>query len=164
MPTMTPLPLEFKDLLRSLNERGVEYLVVGGWAVIHYGYVRYTGDFDLWIAVSSENADRLILALNDFIGTAPDKRSILTLRKTIEFGVPPLRVHIMCNISGVKFDECIKKKVETDWEGIPVAVIGFDDLLTNKGSTGRLKDAADVEWLSKVKRKSPGPIKRKRKK
>src|SRR5678816_3713950 len=106
MPTMTPLPLEFRDLLKSLNKHRVEYMVVGGWAVIHYGYVRYTGDIDFWIATSSENADRLIRALKEFIGTAPEKRSIVELHKTIEFGNPPLRVHIMCDISGVKFEKC----------------------------------------------------------
>lgn len=153
MPTMTPLPLEFRDLLRSLNTQNVDYLVVGGWAVIHYGYVRYTGDFDVWIAATSENADRIIRALIDFIGIAPEKKSIVELHKTIEFGNPPLRVHLLCDIDGVTFQECFQKRVQAEWEGVPVALISFDDLLTNKKATQRLKDAADVEYFSKAKRK-----------
>jgi hypothetical protein len=91
MPSTTPLPLEFQDLLKSFNSQGLKYLLVGGWAVGHYGYKRYTGDIDLWIAVSPDNADRLIRALHEFIGAAPTKESIVKERKITEFGNPPLR-------------------------------------------------------------------------
>src|SRR4051812_14666369 len=103
MPTMTPLPLEFQDLLRSLNDQRVEYLVVGGWAVIHYGYVRYTGNIDVWIAVSPENTAQLAKALMQFCDGKFDPNTINKRRKTLELGIPPLRVHIMCDISGVEF-------------------------------------------------------------
>jgi hypothetical protein len=93
MQTMPPLPREFQDLLKSFNAQGLEYLLIGGWAVGFHGYKRYTGDIDVWIAVSSDNADRFIRALRNFIGTAPTKASILTARKTTEFGNPPLKVH-----------------------------------------------------------------------
>ena len=150
MPTMTPLPLEFKDLLKSLNGQGVAYMVIGGWAVMHHGYIRYTGDIDIWIAVSTDNADRLIRALAEFCGGTADKRTIVDERKTLEIGKPPLRVHIMCDISGVDFDRAYPQRVQTEWEGIPVSVIGLDALLTNKRATGRMKDRADVEFFTKA--------------
>jgi hypothetical protein len=146
---MTPLPLEFRDLLSSFNAADLKYLLVGGWAVGHYGYKRYTGDIDFWIAVSADNADRLISALQAFCGAAPSKESILVLRKTTELGSPPLKVHIMCDISGVEFDACYSKRDEADWDGIHVPIIGLDDLLKNKQASGRLKDLEDVHALSK---------------
>jgi hypothetical protein len=146
---MTPLPLEFRDLLNSFNDQALEYLLVGGWAVGHHGYKRQTEDIDFWIAVSPQNADRLIAALFAFCGAAPTKKSIVEGRKTTEFGHPPLKIHIMCDISGVEFAECYAKRVETDWDGIRVPIIGFEELLKNKSSTGRLKDRADVEALLK---------------
>ncbi len=77
MATMTRLPLEFQDLLKSFNGQDLKYLIVGGWAVAHHGYHRYTSDIDFWIAVSSDNADRLIAALKEFAGSAPTKNSII---------------------------------------------------------------------------------------
>ncbi|MCL2641537.1 MAG: nucleotidyltransferase [Phycisphaerales bacterium] len=159
---MTPLPHEFRDLLKSLNGQGVDYMLVGGWAVIHYGYARNTGDIDFWIATTSENADRVILALKEFIGVAPEKRSITELYKTIEFGMPPLRVHMMCEISGAEYEDCRKRKVMTEWDGIPVAVIGFEDLMINKKASGRPKDIADVKWFAKKEEKKTRPKKKKR--
>ena len=147
---MTPLPREFQDLLKSFNAQGLRYLLVGGWAVGHHGYKRYTGDIDLWIAVSPENADRLIDALMEFVGDAPSKDSIVKSRKTTEFGNPPLKVHIMCDISGVEFDACYANRVQTDWNGIPVPIIGLEDLLKNKRASGRLKDLGDANYLSKM--------------
>src|SRR5213595_2133373 len=114
MPTMTPLPLEFQDLLKSLNDHGVAYLVVGGWAVIHYGYVRYTGDFDFWIAVSRVNSERLSRAIKVFSGSAFDIDTILLHGKTLEIGNPPLRVQILCDISGVEYDQCEKGAQQAD--------------------------------------------------
>jgi hypothetical protein len=149
MPTMTPLPLEFRDLLSSFNDQGLRYLLIGGWAVGHYGYKRVTVDIDFWIAVSPDNADRLIRALLTFCGSAPTKKSIIEGRKTTEFGRPPLKVHIMCDISGVEFDACHAKRDEADWDGVRVPIISFDDLLKNKRATGRLKDQADVDALVK---------------
>jgi hypothetical protein len=149
MPTMTPLPLEFQDLLKSLNDQGVAYLVVGGWAVIHYGYVRYTGDIDIWIAVSPGNTSQLAAALMQFCHGRFDPETINQKRKTLEFGMPPLRVHIMCDISGVKFEDCQKRQEMAEWNGIPVPVISLADLLENKRATRRMKDRADVEYFGK---------------
>jgi hypothetical protein len=149
MPTMTPLPLEFQDLLRSLNDHRVQYLVVGGWAVIHYGYVRHTGDIDIWIAVSPENTNQLAAALMQFCHGRFDADSINKKRKTLELGNPPLRVHIMCDISGVQFADCQKRREAADWDGISVPVISLADLMKNKLATGRIKDHADVEFFVK---------------
>jgi hypothetical protein len=147
---MTPLPLEFRDLLKSFNDQGLKYLVVGGWAVAHHGYRRYTADIDFWIAVSPENADRLIAALKKFIGTAPSKNSIIKERKMTEFGRPPLLVQILCDISGVEFEACYSRRVQDSWEGVEVSVISFKDLLANKRSAARHKDLADVDRLTKM--------------
>ena len=146
---MTPLPHEFQDLLKSLNEQGVEYLVIGGWAVLHYGYVRYTGDIDVWIAVSPENTERLARALMQFGQVSFDPEIIMARRKTLEIGNPPLRVHIMCDVTAVDFDACRARSEKAEWDGVPVFVISLRDLLENKRSTGRAKDRADVAFFTK---------------
>jgi hypothetical protein len=148
MPTMTPLPLEFQDLLRSLNDHDVQYLVVGGWAVIHYGYVRYTGDIDTWIAVSPQNTSQLAATLMQFCQGRFDPDTINKKRKTLELGNPPLRVHMMCDISGVEFEDCQKRQNKAEWDGIPVPVISFADPVANKRASGRMKDLADVEFFA----------------
>ena len=49
-----------------LNEKQVEYLIVGGWALGIHGYVRATGDMDIWIGTQEENLDRLLSAMEEF--------------------------------------------------------------------------------------------------
>ncbi len=61
-----PLPNDFKEFLQFFHLRGVEYLLIGGWAVAYYGYPRSTGDIDIWANATPANAERIVLALADF--------------------------------------------------------------------------------------------------
>ena len=83
---------DFKDFLKLLNSRGVEYLVVGGYAVGYYGYPRATGDIDIWIAVNEANAEKTAQALRDF--GMPEAESTKTLfsekDKVVRMGMPTL--------------------------------------------------------------------------
>jgi predicted nucleotidyltransferase len=154
MDTKT-LPDDFKELLKLLNEHHVDYLVIGGYAVGFHGYIRTTGDMDIWVRASQENAANLHLALTRF-GFSPssfaDELS-LTEKTLIRFGVRPMQVEILTTILGVTFDECYQKKSTEVIDGVAVSFINLDDLTTNKLATGRLKDLTDIDMLQKLERK-----------
>jgi hypothetical protein len=144
-----PLPPDFKELLRLLNETGVRYLLVGGHAVGAYGFVRYTGDLDLWVAVDGANARRIVDALHRFGFAVPALAPELfeQPQQIVRMGVPPLRVEIHTSISGVEFDGCFGRRVTANIEGIDVPMISLADLKVNKTAAGRLKDQLDLENL-----------------
>ena len=140
---------DFKDFLRLLNSHGVEYLMVGGYAVGYYGYPRATGDMDIWIAVSEVNAEKTVQALRDF--GIPGKEIIKDLfiekDKIIRIGVPPIRIEVITGASGVNFKECYSRREVIDIDDIPVNFISLEDLKTNKQACGRHKDLEDMKHL-----------------
>ncbi|HLJ11001.1 MAG TPA: hypothetical protein VKU82_07425 [Planctomycetaceae bacterium] len=146
---MTRLPLEFKEFLQLLNSNAVEYLLVGGYSVNFYGYARSTGDIDIWIRVSRKNAARLAKGLIEFGFDAANVAPELFLRKgkIFRIGVPPFRIDILTEISGVKFEACYKKRLVADLDGIQVDVISLEHLKKNKRASGRHKDLDDLENL-----------------
>jgi predicted nucleotidyltransferase len=133
-----------------LDSERIEYLVVGGYAVSHYGYPRPTGDLDLWVAVSAENLSRLIAAIGAFgfaaAGTSPGLFE--TPGTVVRMGVPPVRIEIMNRISGVDFETCYSRRQRVVWDGVPVSLIAREDLVTNKRAAGREKDRNDLKHLS----------------
>lgn len=145
----TKLPLDFKEFLRLLNAKGVEYLVIGGYAVGYYGYPRATNDIDVWIAVSPDNAQRVVAALLEFGFGTPELSAELFLKKNriVRMGVPPMRIEISTGISGVGFDECYRDKVIDTLDGVLVNLISKHHLKINKQASGRHKDLNDLENL-----------------
>ncbi len=146
----THLPPDFKEFLRSLNANHVEYLLVGGYAVGYHGYPRATVDMDVWIGVSSENARRVLTALERFGFGAEAGSNLDLLTQTgnvVRMGLPPLRIEIQTAISGVSFEECYARRVLATLDGIPVSIINADDLKRNKRAAGRPKDMNDLENL-----------------
>ncbi len=143
------LPPDFSDFLELLNRHDVKYLLIGGYAVNYYGYVRTTNDMDIWIAVSSENAHKMVIVLKEFGFDLPDLTEELFLsKKTIQMGVVPIRIDVLGAIDGVEFDECYPARVEDKIDGIPVHVINLEHLKQNKRANGRPKDLVDVEYFS----------------
>jgi hypothetical protein len=146
---MTQLPPEFKRLLNSFNSSGVDYLIVGGYAVIYHGYVRTTGDLDLWIALTETNAEKAVAAIRSLGFNPPWLKPPALLRKgaVLRIGVEPLRFDVINDISGVSFNECFSRRVQAKVEDIAVNVISLDDLKANKRAAGRHKDLADLDYL-----------------
>lgn len=147
---ISTLPRDFKDFLRLLNSKQVEYLLVGGYAVGYYGYPRATADIDVWIAISEENADRVVAALREFGFAVPDLKPELFLQKgrVIRMGLPPVRIEVMTSVSGVDFADCYARRIVADIDGIAVSLIDIADLKRNKKAAGRPKDLADLDQLS----------------
>jgi len=90
----TTLPNDFKDFLKLLNDHKVEYLLIGGYAVGHYGYPRYTADIDIWVAINSDTAQRLVAVLQDFGFDAARLSPELFLKdpSIVRMGVSPMRI------------------------------------------------------------------------
>ncbi|HEY5839162.1 MAG TPA: hypothetical protein VIT19_09010 [Pyrinomonadaceae bacterium] len=143
------LPNDFKEFLRLLRARGVEYLVVGGWAVIYHGYPRATDDLDIWIAISPTNAERIVNVFREFGFDVPELSADLFLKddSLIRIGVEPVRIEVMTSISGVNFEECYSRRLETELNEEPVSLIDLRHLRQNKKASGRLKDLSDLENL-----------------
>ena len=145
----TPLARDFKELLKSLNSAGVEYLVVGGYAVAYHGYPRTTNDLDVWVAVNPGNADRIVRALREFGFDVPDLSPQMFLRpdRIIRMGLPPVRVELLTGASGVSFQECWTERIVDTLDDIEVNLINLRHLRANKKASGRLKDLSDLENL-----------------
>lgn len=146
---MIQLPPDFKEFLSLLNEKKVKYLLIGGYAVGYHGYVRATGDIDVWIAPNAQNAERAISALREFGLELPDDSQNLLLMpdNVLRMGVPPVRIEVLTYISGVGFDECYAERVTAIIDDVDVPVISLHHLKKNKRAAGRPKDIIDVEHL-----------------
>ncbi|SRR5581483_3830732 len=142
------LPSHFKEFLRLLRAEGVEYLLLGGWAVICHGYPRATHDLDIWIAISADNANRIVRTLRKFgFDVSLPTEIFLEEDKILRLGSAPNLIEIMTSASGVRFEECYRERLETTLDKEPVSLISLKHLRINKHAAGRLKDLADLEEL-----------------
>jgi len=143
------LSKEFKEFAKLLNDLKVEYLLVGGYAVVLYGYVRYTGDIDFWVNSSRENANRLVAVLDRFgFGSLNLNSEDFTKDdQIIQLGYPPNRIDIITSVTGLKFSDCYKKRRSFSLDDIQIQTISLDDLKKNKKASGRYKDLDDLENL-----------------
>ena len=146
---MIQIPLDFKEFLRLLHSHQVEYLLIGGYAVGYYGFVRATGDMDIWVNINTANATNVVAALKEFGFAVSELSPELFLQKDriIRMGIPPLRLEILTTISGVDFTECFDNKLIVQIEELEVNLINLQDLKVNKRASGRLKDLLDLENL-----------------
>ncbi|HMJ92154.1 MAG TPA: hypothetical protein VK530_20195 [Candidatus Acidoferrum sp.] len=143
---------DFRDFLKCLNDAGVEYMLVGGHAVAYHGYVRPTRDMDVRVAVTPENAERLVSAVKTFFGTelaGLKKEWFLDPEHVTHFGAFPNLIEILGKVSGREFRDAFTRCVKVVLDGQSANLISFDDLLANKRASGRLKDKVDVEELTK---------------
>jgi len=140
---------DFKEFIQSLNDNGVRYLVVGGYAVAFHGYPRYTKDFDVWIEMSAENAARMVAALEQFgfASLGLKAEDFLVPDQIIQLGYPPNRIDILTTLPGVEFSECYPRRIVVEIEGVSLNFIDLENLKRTKGASGRLQDLADLENL-----------------
>jgi hypothetical protein len=140
---------DFKEFVELLNSTGVEYLLVGGYALAAHGHPRYTGDIDIWINPTSPNVSRLLEALGRFgfgsLGLT--EADFMQPQAVIQLGYPPARIDLLTAIDGVAFDECYRRKVSMRVDGVDLSVIHLVDFRANKLAAGRAKDLADLEEL-----------------
>jgi len=151
--TLEGLNEDFRDLLVLLADAGVEFVVVGAYALAFHGAPRASGDIDLFVRPSPANAERVFQALIRF--GAPLQSAGVTAADlaqpgaVYQIGLPPRRIGLLTEISGVTFDEAWTSRITTEVEGRTVPFIGRDALVKNKEASGRPKDIADVARLRK---------------
>jgi hypothetical protein len=124
-------------------------MIVGGYAVGYHGYPRSTGDMDVWVESTEENAKRVVNTLNEFgfdvPGLSPDL--FLDPDRVIRMGHPPLRIEILTSVTGVSFGECYSTRATEEMkDGTPIH-FGLEKLKQNKRASGRHKDLDDLENL-----------------
>ncbi len=143
---------DFVDLLEALQQEQVEFLIVGAHAMAVHGVPRATGDLDIFVRPTPENARRVLAALGRF-GAPVEAHGVrqgdfATPDTVYQMGLPPRRIDVLTSISGVTFDEAWSDRVRVQLEGRDLDFIGPNALLANKKAAGRDKDVADAKLLA----------------
>jgi hypothetical protein len=140
---------DFKEFAGLLNSIGVEYRVVGGYALAAHGHPRYTGDLDLWVRPAERDVEKLLDVLNRFgfgaIGLKAD--DFLQPGAVVQLGYPPSRIDLLTAIDGVEFDACYARRLVMNIAGVDLPIIGLEEFRANKRAAGRAQDLADLEAL-----------------
>jgi hypothetical protein len=140
---------DFVDLLRALSAADVRFLIVGAYALAHYGRPRATGDLDVWVDATPENAPRVMRALAAFgapmAGVA--ESDFASPRVIFQIGVPPGRIDLLTTLTDLTFADAWSEREHGTFGELDVDYIGRDAFIRNKRATGRLKDLADIEGL-----------------
>jgi hypothetical protein len=146
----------FHEFIELLEKHGVRYLVVGGYAVGFHGFPRYTGDLDIFIAISEENSGKIMDVFSELGFTDLDlsESDFQEEEIVVEIGREPLKIQVLTGIDGVTFNECNEGKIIFRSEnGLRIPFIGFEQLLKNKQASPRAKDKIDFEELRRIKGK-----------
>ena len=142
---------DFKEFAELLNANQVEYLIVGGYAVAIHGHPRFTGDLDVWINPSLENAHRILKTIQDF-GFSSLGLSVEDFQNpdnVLQMGYPPLRIDVMGSISGdLDFETCFPNRKTIITGELTLHFIGLVELLINKKASARRKDLDDIDNLT----------------
>jgi hypothetical protein len=140
---------DYRDMLSAFADAEVEYLLVGAYALAAHGHPRATGDMDLWVRQSWENAERVLQALSVFGAPLSDVETedFQTPDTVFQIGVTPRRIDILTTISGVDFQEAWPERMEIELEGLTIPVLGREHLIQNKQALGRPQDQADIDRL-----------------
>jgi hypothetical protein len=149
-----PFNQDFKDLFALFNQEAVEYLVVGAHAVIYYAEPRYTKDLDIWVRPSEENAVRVMKALSAF-GAPLDglsNKDFTDSEQVFQIGIAPNRIDILMGIAGVDFAAAVANKMMSTYEGVPIPIIGRQDLIRSKKAVGRPQDIIDAARLEETEK------------
>lgn len=144
---------DFLDFILELNYCNVQYILVGGYAVILHGYSRSTGDLDIWTNPTEQNYLHLMKAFTRFglPTTSISKADFIDTEKydVYTFGLPPICIEILTQVKGLQFDNAFTNAL---WlqvsDSVQVRTLALSDLILSKKSAGRYKDYDDIEHLS----------------
>jgi hypothetical protein len=142
--------VDFLDFIELLEKHKVEFLLVGGYAVILHGYIRITGDMDLWIERTNDNYQKLKKVYLDFDAPIfPEEEFSNPKFNVWGIGIEPSKIEILTEVDGLQFNESYKKRKYFTIDKLQIPYIEFEDLIKNKLASGRYKDLADIEQLIK---------------
>jgi predicted nucleotidyltransferase len=143
------LPKDWKEFLQLLNSRGAEYVVVGAFALAFHSEPRFTGDLDLLIHRTPENANRIIEALHEFgfASLGITRGDLLSEGTVIQLGIQPNRIDLLNFLTGVDTEVVWRNRISGDLDGVPLAYIDLESFKVNKLAAGRDKDLEDLRRL-----------------
>jgi hypothetical protein len=149
------LTKDFKEFIELLNAHEVKYLVIGGYAVNYHGYIRFTGDIDIWVWMDRNNIQKLLAVIREFgfLSLKLQESDFLSPKNVIQFGVEPDRIDILVDIEGLGFPECYERRETENKDDLLISIISFDDLVKAKEAAGRPQDIADISRIKKVREK-----------
>jgi hypothetical protein len=151
---MMEVQRDFRELLALFNAHEVDYIIIGAYALAYHGTPRYTGDIDILVRPDSENAQRVLRALDEFgfgsLGLTVE--DFTALDKVVQLGVLPVRVDIVTSITGVSWEEAAAGQVKGNYGDVVVRYLGRKEFIQNKRALGRKKDLADLEALGEDER------------
>jgi hypothetical protein len=140
---------DFVDLLRAFTAHDVRFLIVGAYALAVHGRPRATGDLDVWVEATADNATRVMRALVEFgaplSGVTPEDFSRPGV--VFQMGLPPRRIDVLTELTGVTFDDAWPTRLHAAFGPLSVDYLGREAFIRNKRATGRTRDLADIEDL-----------------
>ena len=150
---------DFRDMLSEFLDSEIDFLLVGAYAMAAHGFPRSTGDIDLWVRADPATGPKTFSALSRFGAPLHDLAASDLSQPGLVFqiGVPPIRIDILTMVSGLEFQEAWGNRMLVEWDGLTIPVLGLEDLIRNKRSTGRNKDIADAERLEQQRPQSGSP-------
>ena len=144
------LSTDWREFIALLNSHGVEYVIVGAHSLAFHGRPRYTGDLDILVRPSPQNAAKLSTVMNDFgfAGSGFKESDFAEPNQVIQLGRVPNRIDLLTGITGVALDEAFQTKIATELEGLPVFILSKALLIQNKRAVARPQDVADLDSLN----------------
>ncbi len=143
---------DFRDFIHAMNKHDVEYILVGGYAVILHGYRRVTGDMDIWVNNTKENYGKIKRAFADFglslFDMTEDKFLDTETADVFSYGRAPVRIDIITKLKGVEFHEAFSQAQMFNEDGLIIRFIHINNLIQAKKAAGRHKDLDDLEKLT----------------
>jgi Nucleotidyl transferase of unknown function (DUF2204) len=138
-------------MLLCLRDEGVDFLIVGAYALAAHGFPRATADLDIWVRNSFENAEKVMRALMRFGAPSSDLSAsdFVAPDTVVQLGIEPCRIDLLTAISGVSFDEAWQSRIKVAIGDLEVDVLSKELLLKNKLAAARDKDQGDINWLKK---------------
>jgi predicted nucleotidyltransferase len=145
------LAKDFEDFFAQLNKHVVKYMVVGGYALAFHGKPRHTGDLDIWIDRSENNATKMLKVVKEFglISLGLIKDDFLKDGFITQIGYPPLRIDILNTIDGVEFKEAYTNRQTVEVDGLMISYIGLAEFIKNKQAVGRPRDLSDIKEIQR---------------
>lgn len=142
---------DFVDFLEAFNKFDVEYILVGGYAVIFHGYNRTTGDLDVWVKKTPDNFLKIKKAFFEFGMSLFNLDENLFMNSKVNdvftFGRPPVCIDVLTNVKGLEFNEAFINAKVVEFDKVLVRMIDFRDLMSAKRAANRTKDQDDIEHL-----------------
>lgn len=139
---------DFHDFIKSLQDSNVNFLIIGAFALAHYGTPRFTGDLDVWVKPDADNAHALLAALHNFgFSSLSITADDIISGQTIQLGYPPVRIDILTKLTALTTDEIWDSRVQGKFGDLTVYYLGKESYIKNKRAIARNKDLADIDSI-----------------